>query len=54
MTLTNTIDRIETELDDELRNEELEQVLGGSGIIWTYTKQKSDGTSAGNVAAKWN
>jgi type VI secretion system secreted protein Hcp len=23
-------------------------------IEWTYTKQKPDGTAAGNVAAKWN
>jgi hypothetical protein len=31
MTTTNTIDRTETELDDELRDEELEQVVGGTG-----------------------
>jgi type VI protein secretion system component Hcp len=23
-------------------------------IEWTYTKQKPDGTAAGNVAAKWS
>jgi type VI protein secretion system component Hcp len=23
-------------------------------IEWTYTKQKPDGSAAGNVAAKWN
>ena len=23
-------------------------------IEWTYTKQKPDGTAAGNVATKWN
>jgi type VI secretion system secreted protein Hcp len=25
-----------------------------AGIEWTYTKQKSDGTAGGNVAAKWS
>jgi bacteriocin-like protein len=36
----------------ELTEDELNHVSGG--IEWTYTKQKPDGTSAGNVAAKWN
>jgi bacteriocin-like protein len=42
----------------ELTEDELNHVSGGSfnygHIEWTYTKQKPDGTSAGNVAAKWN
>jgi hypothetical protein len=33
----------------QLTDDELGTVSGG-----TYTKQKPDGTSAGNVAAKWN
>ena len=39
----------------ELGEEELKQVVGGmtyGSIQWTYTKQKPDGTAAGNVAAK--
>ena len=38
-------------LDDHrpLADSELDAVAGG-----TYTKQKPDGTSAGNVAAKWS
>jgi bacteriocin-like protein len=42
----------------ELNEAELNHVSGGSfaygAIEWTYTKQKPDGTGAGNVAAKWN
>lgn len=34
---------------DELRDDQLGTVTGG-----TYTKQKADGSSAGNVAAKWS
>jgi hypothetical protein len=33
-----------------LADSELDAVAGG----WTYTKQKPDGTAAGNVAAKWS
>jgi hypothetical protein len=33
---------------DELRDDQLNAVTGG------YTKQKPDGTAAGNVAAKWS
>jgi hypothetical protein len=38
-------------LDDHrlLADSELDAVAGGG-----YTKQKADGTSAGNVAAKWS
>jgi len=38
-------------LDDHrpLADSELDAVAGG-----TYTKQKPDGTSAGNVTAKWD
>jgi bacteriocin-like protein len=39
--------------EHELNEAELNHVSGG-GIEWTYTKQKPDGTAAGNVAAKWN
>ena len=42
----------------ELTEAELNQVSGGSltygSIEWTYTKQKPDGSAAGNVAAKWS
>jgi bacteriocin-like protein len=42
----------------ELNEAELNHVSGGSftygAIEWTYTKQKPDGTAAGNVAAKWS
>jgi bacteriocin-like protein len=43
---------------NELTEDELNHVSGGSlsygAIEWTYTKQKPDGTAAGNVAAKWS
>jgi hypothetical protein len=46
--MTNTnIDRELAEV--ELGDDELAIVSGG-----TYTKQKADGSSAGNVAAKWS
>src|SRR5262245_49464464 len=42
----------------ELTEAELNHVSGGSltygAIEWTYTKQKPDGSAAGNVAAKWS
>ena len=47
--MSNTKD---TDKTRELTEHELKHVSGG--IEWTYTKQKPDGTSAGNVAAKWN
>ena len=40
----------DTEKTRELTEDELNHVSGG----WTYTKQKPDGTAAGNVAAKWS
>jgi len=44
--------------EHELNEAELNHVSGGSftygAIEWTYTKQKPDGTAAGNVAAKWS
>ena len=40
--------------EHELNEAELNHVSGGSFIEWTYTKQKPDGTAAGNVAAKWS
>jgi bacteriocin-like protein len=48
----------DTEKTRELTEAELNHVSGGSftygAIEWTYTKQKPDGTAAGNVAAKWS
>jgi hypothetical protein len=44
----------------ELRDEELEQVVGGSGIVWTYTKQSGSGGEgggggdAGAAISAWN
>ena len=42
----------------ELNEAELNHVSGGSftygAIEWTYTKQKADGTSAGNVTGGWD
>jgi bacteriocin-like protein len=49
MTMSKNKDTSKTR---ELTEDELNHVSGG--IEWTYTKQKPDGTSAGNVAAKWN
>ena len=49
---TNNIGRELGQSRPELTEDELNHVSGG--IEWTYTKQKLDGTSAGNVAAKWN
>jgi type VI protein secretion system component Hcp len=44
--------------EPELNEAELNHVSGGSftygAIEWTYTKQKPDGSAAGNVAAKWS
>ena len=44
--------------EHELNEAELEHVSGGSltygAIEWTYTKQKADGTSAGNVTGGWD
>ena len=43
---------------NELTEDELNHVSGGSftygAIEWTYTKQKADGTSAGNVTGGWD
>jgi bacteriocin-like protein len=39
----------DTEKTRELTEDELNHVSGG-----TYTKQKADGSAAGNVAAKWS
>jgi bacteriocin-like protein len=36
---------------NELTEDELNHVSGGS---FTYTKQKADGTSAGNVTGGWD
>jgi len=48
----------DTEKTRELTEAELNHVSGGSltygAIEWTYTKQKPDGSAAGNVAAKWS
>ena len=48
----------DTEKTRELTEAELNHVSGGNftygAIEWTYTKQKPDGTAAGNVAAKWS
>jgi hypothetical protein len=50
----NAADKLTTnENSREITADELNQVVGGA-IQWTYTKQKPDGTSAGNVAAKWS
>ena len=49
MTMSKNKDTSKTR---ELTEDELNHVSGGNE--WTYTKQKPDGTSAGNVAAKWN
>jgi hypothetical protein len=38
----------------ELNEEQLEKATGGSPVKFEYTKQKPDGTAAGNVAAKWS
>ena len=45
----------------ELNEEQLEKATGGSSLSlnyervkFEYTKQKPDGTAAGNVAAKWS
>ena len=45
----------------ELNEEQLEKAIGGSSlslnfehINFEYTKQKPDGSAAGNVAAKWS
>ena len=42
----------------QLTEDELNHVSGGSftygAIEWTYTKQKADGTSAGNVTGGWD
>jgi bacteriocin-like protein len=44
--------------EHELNEAELNHVSGGSftygAIEWTYTKQKPDGTAAGNVAGGWD
>ena len=52
-----TINTVATS-ERELTEAELNHVSGGSftygAIEWTYTKQKPDGTAAGNVAAKWS
>jgi hypothetical protein len=46
----NEADKLTTnENSREITADELNQVVGG-----TYTKQKPDGTAAGNVAAKWS
>jgi hypothetical protein len=44
----------------ELTADQLNQVTGGMGPVFiysvassTYTKQKPDGSTAGNVAGKW-
>ena len=51
MSKTNDTSNL-TMLDNHrpLADSELDAVAGG----WTYTKQKPDGTAAGNVAAKWS
>jgi hypothetical protein len=36
----------------ELKDHDLDLVSGGG--VWTYAKQKPDGTAGGNVAAKWS
>ena len=45
----------------ELNEEQLDAATGGSSLSFNfeqikfeYTKQKPDGTAAGNVAAKWS
>jgi hypothetical protein len=39
----------------ELSGKDLEEVVGGAGKIkWTNTRQRADGTAAGNVAGKWS
>jgi hypothetical protein len=45
----------------ELNEEQLEKATGGSSLSlsyervkFEYTKQKPDGTAAGNVAARWS
>jgi bacteriocin-like protein len=44
--------------EHELNETELNHVSGGSltygAIEWTYTKQKPDGSAAGNVAGGWD
>jgi bacteriocin-like protein len=44
--------------EHELTEAELNHVSGGSftygAIEWTYTKQKPDGSAAGNVAGGWD
>jgi len=37
---------------DQFPTETIKMTYGA--IEWTYTKQKADGSAAGNVAAKWN
>ena len=49
MTASNHVHELANQAS-ELTEDELNHVSGG----WTYTKQKSDGTSAGNVAAGWD
>jgi bacteriocin-like protein len=57
LTMTTAINTAATG-EHELNEAELNHVSGGSftygAIEWTYTKQKPDGTAAGNVAAKWS
>jgi len=38
--------------DNRFHTETIKMTYGA--IEWTYTKQKPDGTAAGQVAAKWN
>ena len=56
--MTTAINAAATNQANELTEDELNHVSGGSftygAIEWTYTKQKPDGTAAGNVAAKWS
>jgi len=38
--------------DNKFPTETIKMTYGA--IEWTYTKQKPDGTAAGQVASKWN